>query len=165
MVNRMSGKPWNKLDPRSQRELIGVHVQGELDAFLWSYNRIMKANYCCEHEQRAIEECFLLHARNLHDFLWGLSSHPDDVNVTKILSRSLDRSDAEDFMIVFGKERSGKESRINKQLSHITTDRLPGNQKDLIQEYRMMIYKSIKKGVEDFNEATEKKSEWRLMIK
>lgn len=82
-------------------------------------------------------ESFLLHARNLFDFLCTKKSHANDVSVADFLVDYFKLSD-EDVPIV----------KINKQLSHITYARL--NPEDLFEK-RKIIYETIRASLVEYN--------------
>ena len=76
-----------------EKEKIISHINGEIDMFFWSYykklkdhiDEVQKINNDCE--RRATHECFLLHARNLSDFLLNENKkYPDDVLASDFFS-------------------------------------------------------------------------------
>lgn len=63
----------NKINEEIKKDAISRHVQGEIDMFVYSYD-ILSSGFdkIRGNKRRMIHECFLLHARNLMDFLRSL---------------------------------------------------------------------------------------------
>ena len=101
-------------------------------------------------EDKVALECFLLHARNLVDFFNTTTrvkqskGRADDVIAEEIIGRSID-------IILPGDTKD----RINKQLQHISYNRLSSKQRSLFEE-RSVIYQLVKDGLEKYNSIASK---------
>lgn len=126
-----------------KKDAIRRHVQGEVDMFIYCYGKLSSGfDKVRGYERRMIHECFLLHARNLMDFLWNGSSNKfqDDVLAVHFVSFSN-----------YSKQLINIRERINKQLVHISYDRSSPRQKNLLSNTEL-IYQSIVGGMKMYNE-------------
>lgn len=130
------------------REFFHHHIQGEFDMFKWAYSRLVNEGeaYSSGYERRAVHECFLLHVRNLADFLWKKKKNDDAVAVD--YSVEPDCPNDNEFKNIFG-DPFGCGGRINKQLSHITFSRMKNQ--DLFEK-NSEIYEYIMSGIRSYNE-------------
>lgn len=114
----------------TEKETIDIkpHIDGEVNIFNECYQKIKditgKAEDKDKRDKHRMElECFLLHARNLLDFLFDKKSREKDV----IISHFIEDENRKQGMknILNGLDpKSDIYIRINKQLSHITYERL-----------------------------------------
>ena len=127
-----------------KKEMIKKHIQLELDIFLTCYRKLRD-----EGETRLVFECFLLHARNLLSFF--------NTSVQEKNRREFTKNDvvAEEFInetvpVVL---RGDTAERINRQLQHISWERLPTRrkQRNLFAEEFGNIHNSIIDGVKRYN--------------
>lgn len=129
--------------------MISPHIQGEVNMFIWCYAKLRDhlekiKEIKCGYEKRAIHECFLLHARNLIEFLWN-NPYSDDILASHYgvtLLKITDRSFVNVKII------------INKQLSHITLSRLKNQ--DLLSKTKY-IHKIITDGIIEYNNQVDNK--------
>lgn len=120
-----------------QKTEIIRHINGEIDMFSWCFKELINGNFLDRYDKRMKHECFLLHARNLANFLWH-KKYSDDVYAGDF-SVEIDK---------YNKEFRDIRKRIDKQLSHIVYDRL--NNKNLFVKNKF-IFDSIKLGLKEFN--------------
>lgn len=131
-----------------KEDIIKRHVQGEMDMFKLCYMKLMAGlKDIGGNERRMVHECFLLHARNLMDFLWpSLSLKSDDVIATRFVNIQIENIPEIDRI----------KKRINKQLSHITFNRSSSEQEDLLPKTNY-IYDTIKDGLRKYNAVADAK--------
>ena len=120
------------------------HIQEELNIFLWCYKKLYDHlggvwEIKNRDEIRVVHDCFLLHSRNLIDFLWN-DPYQDDI-LAFHYGVSLPKINDKKF--------SNIKTRINKQLSHITLSRL--NNQELMTETEY-IHKTISNAIKDYND-------------
>ena len=139
----------------NNKEII-PHINGEIGMFIWCYERIRhKIDKLDGHEKRMVHECFLLHARNLADFLWKeKSKYPDDVSVVNFSVKDITKPRSQEFKKI--------RKRIDKQLSHITFNRLSDKQIDLLPKTEK-IYEIIMNGLKEYN--SKARTEYKLKLK
>ena len=124
-------KTWTKKD---KEEMINLHISEEVNIFNECFLRLN--NKPKEPNKRIFLECFLLHTRNLFDFLCTKKKQDDDVSVTDFLMDSIQL------------EKNIPIKKINKQLSHITYSRLKPLE---LHKKKKLIYKTIHKALEEYN--------------
>lgn len=122
-----------------KKETIKLHVSEEFNTFQICYKRLNENIQ--EPDLRIHLESFLLHARNLFDFLCTQKKFDDDVSAT-------------DFLINIVKLKALPIAKINKQLSHITYSRL--EPEDLFGK-RKIIYKTIRDALIEYNKKVPEK--------
>jgi len=145
----------NSILKPNNKEIIS-HINGEIDMFIWCYERIRhKIDKLDGHEKRMVHECFLLHARNLTDFLWKeKSKYSDDVLAVNFLVKDITKPRCQEFKKI--------RKRIDKQLSHITFNRLSDKQIDLLPKTEK-IYEIIMNGLKEYN--SKARTEYKIELK
>lgn len=143
----------HKITEEIKKDAINRHVKWEINMFLHCYNKLnsgLKSKG--GNERRVFLECFLLHSRNLMDFLWNNpgKNFYDDVLAIHFVN-----------FHKFNKKLGNIKERINKQLLHITYDRSSPRQISLLSEIDF-IYKSIIEGLEKYNENV--KQEYKVKL-
>lgn len=130
-----------------KKEAIKLHVSKEFEIFEICYIRLNRKIQ--EPDLRIHLESFLLHARNLFDFLYTEKKN-DDISAT-------------DFSANYFKH--GKDGvpivKINKQLSHITYARLKPT--DLFKK-RKEIYETIRDALVEYNKQVPEEYQVDLKI-
>ena len=168
-------------------KFIHEHVGGEYNKLKDSHMGLTRTGIDAlnEIERGIYSDCFLLHARNLIDFLSnnrGVKSCRECVICKKCQKREKQKQEDNVLALDFVKSRKpimAKERlmpkiedgngeniylyvRINKQLSHITKSRR--NNTDFFdgEEFYQKIFKNIKKGLKKYNKMAERDFEIKL---
>ena len=136
------------IDPmdNQRKEAIELHVSGEFKIFSLCYKRLNENMQ--EPDLRINLESFLLHARNLFDFL-TTSIEKRDKKANKFGDRDIIAADFIDGEMQINFSGDIK-SRINRQLHHISYSRSSSDQIDLYKE-KDAIFNLIKNGIEEFD--------------
>lgn len=103
-------KPRSFRSPQELRK-ISNHVIYEIKMLIETSQ--MEGKNCNQHN--AILESFLIHTRNLIDFLWRNPKYPDDVSVNDFLN--------DDFLELSDEIHKDLTNKISKHLAHITYTR------------------------------------------
>jgi len=106
-----------------KRNIIEPHLSGEIEGLIISFRLFEKAKIESDKPlEKIAKEAFLLHTRNLLEFLFSLNNLTwDNVRLWDFIE------DKEKRKIVINEARIIKDEylkRINKQLNHISYDRL-----------------------------------------
>jgi len=136
----------NQMSKKSNKQII-KDLRGEYYVFHFCYKKLESSIE--EPYKRIYLECFLLHARNLYEFLNGKKKHKDDVSIT-------------DFIIKRNRLDTLPIDRINVQLSHISYKRLGPKHIDLSNK-REEIYKIIKSALSEYDKIVT--SEYKIINK
>lgn len=134
-----------------KKEAIRLHVSEEFNTFYICYKRLNENMQ--EPDLRIHLESFLLHARNLFDFL-TTSTRDRDKKAEKFNDKDVIAADFINQKIQVNFPENIK-TRINRQLQHISYSRLLNDQVDLYKE-RGVIFKLIKEGIEEYNKKASK---------
>jgi len=127
---------FSNLTEQQKGAAIKLHVSQEFYIFDICYKRLNEKME--DPDLRIYLESFLLHARNLFDFLCTEKRYGDDISVVDFSAGYFKISETEVPI-----------TKINKQLSHITYSRL--KPEDLFEK-RMVIYKTIRDSLAKYNE-------------
>ena len=133
------------------KEMIDKHINPEVLTFQKSYQLLIE-----EKDQNLVKifvECFLLHARNLREFLKNIEKN-DNVLISDYIKDNDDDKKVQNVKNIM-KPMDEYRFRINKQLSHITWARLDG-QEDFNQKKISEIYKVIIEAIKKFNHHSSK---------
>lgn len=167
-----------KLREARKIRIIQRDVQGEYDTLKACYKRFI-SNGSGEPERRIYSDCFLLHARNLIDFLCNKRVRESYCNKCgEKISKKEWKDDV--LMIDFVRDekhfekinvvpiKAGVQSpynRINKQLLHIDYSRLSDKQFNFFdeEEYYKKMFESIKKYFRIYNSIVLDKK-YRIML-
>lgn len=94
----------------------------ELDIFYYEVfmlNKILSITPHDQIERNAVIECFLIHARNLIDFLENKRMHGDDLTCIDFIDEKKKKIDAIEIKLA-----NDYKEKINKHLSHMTKQRV-----------------------------------------
>jgi hypothetical protein len=144
--------------PDSELETsIKKDVCGEWNKLKECYQQLSRGVAAHEPARGIYSDCFLLHARNLIDFLTNKKSGNDDVLITHFVGNGMYFKERE--ILPPNIKLPDPYKRINKQLSHITYSRLDPNQYNFFGEdgYYKTIFKNIKDKIEEYNKNVRKK--------
>ncbi|MFH1183020.1 MAG: hypothetical protein V1690_02030 [Candidatus Moraniibacteriota bacterium] len=128
-----------------KKEGLELHVYEEVVVFVECYKRL-KNGIKEKNNLRITHESFLLHARNLYEFLSGDLTEKDDILAVHFIKETIPIS-------------GFPKTEINKQLSHITYSRR--NPTDLLEDSSKGIdevYNKIKLGINIFRAKIGKSS-------
>ena len=114
-----------------RRELPEHHLKYEIDMFFFGAKTLIDLG---KSEKNTIEEIYLknsrlesylIHLRNIKDFLWDSLNlrYPNDILADTFCSSSCNRHSSGEVDLVAGLDISKLDTRINKQISHLTKQR------------------------------------------
>lgn len=136
------------------KEMINRHINPEVLTFQKSYQLLIKEKKNKIPNGDLVKifvECFLLHARNLLDFLMD-KKYESDAKISDFIDNT------EDVKKNVQKAYRDYYIRINKQLSHITWARLDDADQIVFDQPKINeIYKAIIKAIDEFNRYNEPK--------
>ncbi len=134
------------LPSEEEKKSIIFHINVEISTLNECYNKLKIG------EDKIAFECFLLHTRNLFDFLnTTTKKHEDDVIAKEIIGNEITTTFPGDT-----------KDRINKQLQHISYSRL-SDQRGLYEK-RSAIYQSVKDGLEEYNSQASKEYQLNQLV-
>jgi len=117
----------NKLETDSPPE---HHLAYEIYMFFKTAGVIFSIQFGCSSNidennfvLNALLESFLVHARNLMDFLWKKNFKGDDITCKDFFSQNCNSIRSGKDVVLMGMSIKGLKDMINKQISHLTSSR------------------------------------------
>lgn len=114
------------LDKKDLRE---HHLKYEIDMLLFDAESLISRKNNENNQmyplQNALLESYLIHLRNIIDFLWGLPKHKSDIYAGLFIPKGspVSQNFSKERDKVSGESITSIKDRINKQISHLTSDR------------------------------------------